>query len=263
MKTKNFFLTAGLVLATALTGMMMTSCSKVDNPVADDDGYEGNPPMPQGRTVDLSKLSDGYKAQNGDTLTGKLDGPYRISIADGATVTLSGATIQGGKIEDIKWAGITCEGSVTIVLADGSKNEVKGSENCAGIQVGGELTICGAGELSAIGGDHGAGIGTGYSGKCGDITIKGGTINATGGMYAAGIGSGFWGECRNIIISQPAKGTAKGNDGAYDIGAGAQGTCSTIIVASGTISGRCGGSNGAVVDPVNGGGNPEDGPQSF
>ena len=234
MKTKNFFLTVGLVLATALTDMMMTSCSKVDNPVADDDGYEGNPPMPQGRTVDLSKLSDGYKAQNGDTLTGKLDGPYRISIADGATVTLSGATIQGGKIEDIKWAGITCEGSVTIVLADGSKNEVKGSENCAGIQVGGELTICGTGELSAIGGDHGAGI-----------------------------GSGFWGECRNIIISQPAKGTAKGDDGAYDIGAGARGTCSTIIVASGTISGRCGGSNGTVVDPVNGGGNSEDGPQSL
>lgn len=256
MKTKNFFLTAAVVLATALTGMTMTSCAKIDNPA--DEPNEGGILPPGPHRVDLSKLSDGYKAQDGDTLTGKLAGPYRISIADGATVTLSGVAIQGDKVEDIKWAGITCEGSVTIVLADSTKNEVKGCENCAGIQVGGELTICGAGELSAIGGDHGAGIGTGNSGNCGDITIKDGTINAYGGMYAAGIGSGFWGGCGNIIIKQPAKGTAKGNDGTYDIGAGARGTCKAIIVASGTISGRYGGSDGAVVDPYGGGDSGDD-----
>ena len=44
------------------------------------------------------------------TLEGKSQ-PYKISIADGATVTLSDATINGVDNQAYEWAGITCLGN--------------------------------------------------------------------------------------------------------------------------------------------------------
>ena len=91
-------------------------------------------------SIDLSKLTADYEAQDGDVLTGTLDGkkqPYKITIADGATVTLDGVTINGVSSSDVKWAGITCLGDATIILKDGSKNTVKGFyEDYPGIQAG-------------------------------------------------------------------------------------------------------------------------------
>ena len=106
MKTKNFFLTAALTMGLAMTGAMMSACSNQDNPTVDPIG--GNPPG--GQTIVLSKLESDYVAQDGDILTGTLDGntqPYKISIADGATVSLSDATIQRDSKKH-SWAGITC-----------------------------------------------------------------------------------------------------------------------------------------------------------
>ena len=262
MKTNNFFLTAAVVLATALTGAMMTSCSKIDIPVADNDG---NPPLPKGKTVKLDTLSADYVAQDGETLTGPLKEKYKISIANGATVTLSGVLIDGG---------ITCLGDATIILADDMNNTVNGlDEGQPGIQAGGmgtTLTIrgeknstgklsatggydaagigsraegsCGditieGGKITATGGNFGAGIGSGRDGSCGDITIKGGEITATGGDLAAGIGTGFSGECGTITISKPASGTAMGGDGVYDIGAGKDSDCGEVSVEAETIKG--------------------------
>jgi len=249
MKTKNFFLTAAVVLATALTGAMMTSCSKIDIPVADNDGY---PPLPKGKTVKLDTLSTEYVAVNGDTLTGTLAYAYLISITNGATVTLSGVTIHKGEIGTCLCAGITCLGNATIVLADETINEVGGlANNQPGIQAGPEgttLTICsgenGTGGLTATGGDYAAGIGSGPYGSCGDITIEGGKITATGGDYAAGIGSGQYGSCGNITIRYPASGTAMGGLGSpYDIGAGDDGVCGEVSVEAETIKGSWDGSS--------------------
>jgi hypothetical protein len=255
-----------------MTGTMMTSCSKIDIPVADNDGY---PPLPKGKTVKLDTLSTEYVAVNGDTLTGTLAGSYRISIADGATVTLSGVITQPIENAGIPIAGITCLGNATIVLEDDSKNEINGQdENFPGIQAGPEgttLTICsginGTGELTATGGDYAAGIGTGRDGSCGDITIEGGKITATGGDFgagigsgelglcgditikggeitatggdlAAGIGTGWKGSCGKITISKPASGTAMGGVGSpYDIGAGVGGDCGEVSVEAETIKG--------------------------
>jgi hypothetical protein len=240
MKTKNFFLTAAVVLATVLTGTMMTSCSKIDIPVADNDG---NPPVPKGKTVKLDTLSAEYVAVNGDTLTGTLAGSYRISIADGATVTLSGVITQPIENAGIPIAGITCLGNATIVLEDDSKNEINGQdENFPGIQAGPEgttLTICsginGTGELTATGGDYAAGIGTGRDGSCGDITIEGGKITATGGNNAAGIGSGRDGSCGDITI-EGGKITATGGDFGAGIGSGELGLCGDITIKGGEIT---------------------------
>jgi len=72
----------------------------------------------------------------------------KISIAAGATVTLSGVTINGTNSVSCWWAGLNCLGDATIILADGTTNSVKGFyENYPGIHVpsGKTLTIQGTG----------------------------------------------------------------------------------------------------------------------
>ena len=296
-----FLAMAALTMGLALTGAMMSSCSNKDIPVADSEipeaDNDGNPPLPKGRTVDLSELSEDYVAQDGDMLTSPLKEKYKISIAQGATVTLSNVYIDGG---------ITCLGDATIILADDMNNTVNGlDEGQPGIQAGGmgtTLTIrgeknstgklsatggigaagigsraegsCGyitivGGVIEATGGEYAAGIGSGKYGRCDDITIVGGNITATGGEYSAGIGSGYSGKCSNIDISEPATGTAKGGkESQWDIGPGEGGTYGRISVEDETIGGRWfgdpdynGGGDKPIDDP-NGGDSPasDDGP---
>ena len=140
---------------------------------------------------DLSKLKRDHVAGNGDVLTGTLDGGYKISIADGESVTLRNANINADGRSRGNFAGITCEGNCTIILE--GANVVKGfNENFPGIYVpkGKTLTIEGSGSLSAAGGAYAAGIGAGMNMDCGNISINEGIVNAVGGKYAAGIGLG-------------------------------------------------------------------------
>jgi hypothetical protein len=190
----------------------------------------------------------------------------KITIADGATVTLNGVTINGVHNSSYKWAGITCEGDATIILKDGSKNTVKGFyEDYPGIQAGptGKTLVIkgedqGTGSLDASpydgGTEHsyGAGIGGGLDISCGDINIQGGVITVTGGYGAAGIGSGEGYEeenvsCATITISG-GNVTATGGYGAAGIG-GAYAynygvTCGAITISGGTVT-AAGGDNAA------------------
>ena len=73
----------------------------------------------------------------------------KVSIADGATVTLRDATINWVHSASCKWAGITCEGDATIILE--GANTVKGFyEHYSGIYApkGKTLTIKGQGSLT-------------------------------------------------------------------------------------------------------------------
>jgi hypothetical protein len=242
-----------LVMAAALT---FTGCSVNDNTV------EGPMEPPQttqtGNTIDLSMLTGDYVAQNGDVLTDTLSGFYKISIAPGATVTLGGVTIPGRATDGniTPWAGITCLGDATIVLADGTENYVKGY--CCrypGIQAGpaGEtkaenttLTIRGTGTLTAETGmgtnqGYAAGIGGGYEETVGNIRIEGGNITARGNMGGAGIGSGMnlvrnlnMG-CGDITIIGGTV-TAMGGTGAAGIGSGTGGQCGNITITDGISS---------------------------
>ena len=167
--------------------------------------------MKMQKVVDLSKLTANYEAQDGEVLTGTLDGstkPYKISIADGATVTLNNATIDGFDppkytIYDIDgwqtmmqtdrqglldllnsmnenlpkylWAGLNCIGDATIILKDGTENTVKGFyEFYPGIHIpkGKTLTIQGStGKLISNSN------GTGISQNCGSGAGIGGGVN--------------------------------------------------------------------------------------
>ena len=191
--------------------------------------------------VDLSTLTANYEAKNGDMLTGALGGYYKISVADNATVTLNGVTINYGVGDDndYSWAGITCNGDATIILADGSTNTVTGFyQDYPGIYVptSKEVTIKGNGSLTASSKGYGAGIGAGgHDGpSCGNITIEGGYITATGGSSCAGIGSGYLTSCGNITISGGIIiATGDLNYWTPGIGCGQRGSCGTITITDG------------------------------
>lgn len=219
--------------------------------------------------VDLSTLTAAYEAQDGDELTGTLGANVKITIADGATVTLKDLTINGTNGSSYPWAGLTPLGDATIVLegtntvngfhddypgifaAVGKTLTIKGdgsltassnkgtgigggrSKPCGNIVIeGGNITATG-GKTSPSGSYSSAGIGGGYNTSCGDITITGGTITAKGGNYAAGIGSGGASKasCGNITITNTVtKVTAtKGSGAANSIGKG-YGSCGTVTI---------------------------------
>ena len=200
-------------------------------------------------TVDLSTLTADYEAQDGDVLTGTLGANVKISIADGATVTLDGVTINGVNNSNYEWAGITCLGDATIILS--GTNTVKGFyQNYPGIQAaaaGKTLIINGTGSLTASSYGKGAGIGGVNNVACGNIEIQGGTITATSVTYGAGIGGGDRADCGNITISGGTVNATGGERGA-GIGGGRRGpdngSCGNILISGGTVT-ATGGINAA------------------
>lgn len=236
----------------------------------------------QPTTIDLSNLSKPYIAVNGDVLTGTLSENFKISITDGATVTLQEVTIEGWDHKDYDWAGLTCEGDATIVLegdnsvrgfyyfqpgisvpvgktltirGDGSltaqsNNAQDQSKLYYGSGIGGRIGYdCGnirieSGNITAIGHKRSAGIGSSNEHICGNITITGGTVTATGGDYAAGIGAGdeFSARCGNITITGGTV-TATGGQGAAGIGCGLNSHCGNITISnSASVTATKGGS---------------------
>ena len=205
-------------------------------------GYSVSWRMTQG--ANLSLLTAAYTAQNGDKLTGTLGSNVKISIADGATVTLKDVTINGVNSDDYEWAGITCLGDATIILS--GTNTVKGFKgDYPGIQAaaGKTLIINGTGSLTASSYGWGAGIGggSGSGAACGNIEIQGGTITATSGEYGAGIGGGNNSSWGNITISGGTV-TATGGSRGAGIGGGRKSSigsgvsCGNILISGGTIT---------------------------
>ena len=204
---------------------------------------------------------------NGMTLRNELSEKYKITIADGATVTLADVTINGVNNEIYNWAGIT-SGDNSIIILDGT-NTVKGFyEDYPGIYVpeNKTLTIKGTGSLTAspfdggrtngcgniiieggtitATGNNAAGIGSAQGSNCGNITISGGSVTATGGANGAGIGSGGQGTCVAISISGGTV-EATGGDNAAGIGSGYDGaSCGDIEISGGTVT-ATGGDNAA------------------
>jgi len=191
---------------------------------------------PAGLTLDLATVTTATTVEDGYTVTGTLGANVKISIADGATVTLDGVTINGVNDGNYEWAGITCLGDATIILS--GTNTVKGFfEDYPGIYVpqNKTLTIQGSGSLTASSNGYGCGIGSGFQINGGNIVIAGGTITATGGTKAAGIGGAKQALCGNITITGGTV-TATGGDSGPGIGCGYYGTCGNISITGGTIN---------------------------
>ena len=226
------------------------------------------------RIINLANLTTEFDALHGDILQGTLGSNVKISIADGAAVTLGGMAINGVNNTACKWAGLTCIGDATLIIADGTTNTVTGFEyHYPGIFIpaGKTLTIQGntgsltvatnidgiysgaaaigvsyysdAGNIEIQGGTINA-YGGNYSYQqhrnCGSITISGGNITATAGAYAAGIGGGENSEAGDITIRGGTV-NATGGPGAAGIGSGGSSNsgyisnCGNILI-TGTAS---------------------------
>ena len=217
-----------------------------------------------GGTVKLAEITGDLRLVDGNVLTGTLDGntqKVKLTIEDGATVTLSGAAVKGvhyggGSDTECVWAGLTCLGDATIVLADGTTNTVTNFNRnypCIQVDEGKTLVIkggdAGTGKLIANAHNSGAGIGGGWGINCGNIVIQGGDITATSVSEAAGIGGGGFATCGSITIKG---GTVTATGGAYAAGIGSgkcvskmfKSSCNDISITGGTIRAK-GGENGA------------------
>ena len=237
-----------LMMLVLTMGTGLTSCDWSEN--------GDNPVIPVGSTVipvNLAALTsadvnaDGeFVVTDGTILTGTLDGEtqkIKIAIADGATVTLSNATINGKNTDDSHelWAGLTCLGDATIIL-EGTNAVQNFNRHYPGLQPGPEgttLTIRGNGSLTATSREYGAGIGTKYEdGSCGNIRIEGGTVTATGHWESAGIGSSYVSTCGDITITGGTV-TASGGTNGAGIGTGnsivGRSRCGDITISGGTV----------------------------
>ena len=235
----------------AMLALFAAGCSNSSDPLpyipsGGSSGGGGGGGGPTAKTIDLSTVTADTTVADGYTITGKLGANVKISIADGATVTLKDVTINGINSGDsYKWAGLTCAGDATITLE--GTNTVKGFwKYYPGLFVpkGKTLTIKGSGSLAADSNGRGAGIGGCYAddythipkeeGSCGTIVIEGGTITATGG-YAAGIGCGYYSDCDGVTIKG---GTVTAISGvcAAGIGSCQGGSCGPISITGGTVT---------------------------
>ena len=158
--------------------------------------------MPQ-TFIDLATVYENITIDGRTILTGALNSQVKVSIADGAIVTLRDAAITNSmNSKTYSWAGLTCLGDATLILE--GDNLVKGFyDEYPGIYVpvGSTLTITGDGSLDVSSQGYAAGIGVGCNLDCGNIVINGGSITATGGEMASAIGGGKYHSCGDITIS--------------------------------------------------------------
>ena len=231
----------------AMLALFAAGCSNSSSaPYIPSGGGGGGGGGPTAKTLDLSTVTADTVIADNTTVTGTLGANVKISIADGATVTLKAVTINGTDGDSYKWAGLTCAGGATITLE--GTNTLKGFwKYYPGVFVpkGKTLTIKGSGSLNAsnvkaagIGGccvDATSGIQK-EQGSCGTIVIEGGTITATGGENAAGIGCGNGSDCDGVTIKGGTV-TATGGTTAAGIGsAQTESSCGDILISGGTVT---------------------------
>ena len=150
--------------------------------------------------------------------------------AQTATVVTTGVTQWGGDESDKEYwyvvndeinitDRITVTGNVHLILADGCNLTASKGIN---VSAGNSLSIYGqtngSGALEATRDSYNAGIGGGYNGSGGEVTIYGGTVTATG-YSGAGIGGGQNGNGGAVTISGGTV-TATGESSGAGIGSG-------------------------------------------
>lgn len=163
------------------------------------------------------RIEDGTVTANGG------DRSAGIGVAERGTcghITITGGTVtanggyagagigSGGGISGTSQCGNISISGGTVIATGGLQASGIGSGegDDSPTSLCGSISISGSASVTATGGENGAGIGTGYRGKCGDISISGGTVMAQGGDIATGIGTGEGNgetkaECGDISIT--------------------------------------------------------------
>lgn len=203
------------------------------------------------------KLGTDFTWYNG-VLTVKTSTPIEILMKDGVNQTTNRISISlnsDKELAHVTLAGVSIKqtgsfaamriamGSVSLVLKDGTQNELASGENRAGLQkeTGAfvPLTISGGGKLTATGGSDGAGIGGGRAEEVSSVVVAGGEIVATGGSGAAGIGGGSSAKANDITIDGGSV-IATGGSRAAGIGGGDGGLGNGVTITGGDVTAKGG-----------------------
>ena len=186
------------------------------------------PDNPTPNEIDLGTVTNAFTVEDGATLTGTLTKEIKITVADGASITLEDVSIneEGEVYMDSPFSGITCLGDATITLS--GVNIIRGFNNfypAIFVPEGHTLTIQGDGELDVSGsGTYTvicAAIGSVRAGAaCGNLVFLGGTIYAQGGDGAAAIGASYASTCGDITIGGTASIFVDGGRKGAGIGTG-------------------------------------------
>lgn len=186
------------------------------------------PDNPTPKEIDLGTVTNAFTVEDGATLTGTLTKEIKITVADGANITLEDVSIneEGEVYMDSPFSGITCLGDATITLS--GVNTIRGFNNfypAIFVPEGHTLTIQGDGELDVSGsGTYTvicAAIGSVRAGAaCGNLVFLGGTIYAQGGDDAAAIGASYASTCGDITIGGTASIFVDGGRKGAGIGTG-------------------------------------------
>lgn len=211
--------------------------------------------------IDRSK---NYSSNNSAALTVKGNGDTEIEL-DGNNILKGGSYHAGLEKNDrdgtgtltIKDEKIAADGSKGSLLAVGNSDSSGiGGSSKGGIGNTSNITITG-GNITAISGWYGAGIGGGDNGYGKDITITGDATVKASGYHGAGIGGGPGGGSSDgsgkVTISGHANVTAFSNTGA-GIGGGASGCADVTISEDATVfaqgyNGGTGIGTGETADP--------------
>lgn len=203
------------------------------------------------------ELDTDFTWYNG-VLTVKTSTPIEILMKDGVNQTTNRISISlnsDKELAHVTLAGVSIKqtgsfaamriamGSVSLVLKDGTQNELASGPNRAGLQKEtGDyipLTISGGGKLTATGGSDGAGIGGGRAEEVSSVVIAGGEIVATGGSGAAGIGGGSSAKANDITIDGGSV-IATGGSRAAGIGGGDGGLGNGVTITGGDVTAKGG-----------------------
>ena len=196
---------------------------------------------PNDKLIDLQDVASDFTAMNGAVLSGKLKKNIKIMIAEGATVTLQDVTIEGVDNAAYKWAGITCNGSASIVLkGDNKVSGFHGDYPAIFVPQNKTLYISGSGSLDAVTHGNAAAIGAAVLKPCGNITILGGYIEAScdgdESLYGAGIGGGYdGGNCGKIKIEGGEVHAYGGNRSAGIGSSYASNPCGDVEITGGKV----------------------------
>ena len=169
----------------------------------------------------------------------KVSGTVNLVLADGASLTVQGATKKAGiNVASGNSLTIYCQSAGTGALT--ARGNTGDSSTFGGAGIGGnEDESCGSitingGVVTATGASGAAGIGGGGASSWnknpagGAVTINGGTVTATGGsMYGAGIGGGYYGDGADVEINGGTV-TASGGTYGYPNGIGIGGYGSSV-----------------------------------
>lgn len=178
------------------TGASLT----IDDSVANKD-QKGNAIVPEDGFVPADTvLANGTRITKGDPLTvmdSEDPGALLVWCTAGSGAAIGGRGDLSFGSSGEEGGSFTMNGG--IVTARSSYNYDAGGWHCsAGIGGGswggngtglGEWITINGGRLTAIGGNHGAGIGSGNQGACGNIRINGGYVISKGGDHGSGFGA--------------------------------------------------------------------------